>query len=98
MARMRGPRPFAVRASLALLLLLAMGLATALGDRGLLRLFALERDLAAVTAAIDRLADENRRLSAAIVRLRDDPRALETAARHDLGLVAPDEIVFEFPE
>lgn len=95
---MKGKRRLPVRAALAGLLLVGMGLATAVGDRGLVRMLALERDLAAVQAATDRLAEENRRLAAAVARLRDDPRALEAAARRDLGLVAPDEIVFEFPE
>lgn len=95
---MRRSRQLPFRAIAAAALLLGMALATVFGERGLVRLFALERDLAAVRAATARLADENRRLSAAILRLRDDPRALEAAARRDLGLVAPDEIVFEFPE
>ncbi|HEY8368631.1 MAG TPA: septum formation initiator family protein [Thermodesulfobacteriota bacterium] len=95
---MSGKRRFSIRVVLAGLVLAGMGVATVFGDRGLLRMLALERDLAAVQAATDRLAEENRRLAAAIARLRDDPRALEAAARRDLGLVAPDEIVFEFPE
>ncbi len=98
MTTMRRSRRFPVRATLAGALLVAMGLVTAFGDRGLVRLVALRRDLGAVQAATDRLAEENRRLAAAAERLRDDPRALEAAARRDLGLVAPDEIVFEFPE
>lgn len=95
---MRGRIRLSISAVLAGLLLAGMGLATVFGDRGLIRMLALERDLAAVQAATDRLAEQNRRLAAAVARLRDDPRALEAAARRDLGLVAPDEIVFEFPE
>lgn len=98
MARTPRRRRLTTRALLAGALLVAMALATAMGDRGLVRLIELQRDLARVTAATDRLAEENRRLSAAIVRLRNDPHALEAAARRDLGLVAPDEIAFEFPE
>lgn len=83
---------------LAALVLGAMGLVTVFGERGLVRMVALSRDLAALTAATARLAEENRRLSAEIAGLRQDPRALEAAARRDLGLIGPDELVFEFRE
>jgi cell division protein FtsB len=80
------------------LILAAMALFTTFGDRGLVRLVALARDLAALGAATDRLAEENRRLAAEAERLRESPRALEAEARRELGLVGPDELVFEFPE
>ncbi len=89
---------FLTRPLLVALVLGTMALVTVFGDRGLIRLVGLARDLAALTAATDHLADENRRLSAEIAALRSDPRALEAAARRDLGLVAPDELIFEFSE
>lgn len=86
------------RPLLVALVLGAMAFATAFGERGLVRLVGLTRDLDVLTGATARLADENGRLAAEIASLRQDPRALEAAARRDLGLVAPDERVFEFPE
>jgi cell division protein FtsB len=96
-SRGRPPRRLPVRLA-ALLVLAAMALFTAFGDRGLVRLVGLARDLAALGASTDRLAEENRRLAAEVERLRESPRALEAAARRELGLVGPDELVFEFPE
>ncbi len=95
----RSPRRGLVsRPLLVALLLGVMALATAFGERGLVRLVGLTRDLDALVGATARLAEENRRLAAEIASLRQNPRALEAAARRDLGLVAPDELVFEFPE
>lgn len=99
--RSAGPRSaagFASRPILVALVLGAMVFITVFGDRGLIRLVGLAGDLAALTAATDRLADENRQLAAEITALRHDPRALEAAARRELGLVGPDELVFEFAE
>ncbi len=75
-----------------------MTFVTVFGERGLVRLVGLASDLAALSAASDRLASENRKLAAEIAALRRDPHALEAAARRELGLVAPGELVFEFAE
>jgi cell division protein FtsB len=42
------------------------------------------------------LIAKNRELEDSIGKLRDDDAALEHVARHELGLVAPDEMVYRF--
>jgi cell division protein FtsB len=51
----------------------------------------LEGDIARTEADV-------RRLEERIERLQDDPLTLERLARHDLGMVRPDDVVFVFPE
>ena len=41
------------------------------------------------------LKQQNYVLSREIDRLRNDPEYIEDVARHDLGMVAPDEIIFK---
>ncbi len=54
-------------------------------------------------AELDRVTEENRELERDVVRLRaqvkqlrEDPRAVETIAREQLGLVRRSEVVFHF--
>ncbi|MDY6903958.1 MAG: septum formation initiator family protein [Thermodesulfobacteriota bacterium] len=39
---------------------------------------------------------ENQHLSRKIKRLRDDPVYIEHVAREELGMVAPDEVIYKF--
>jgi cell division protein FtsB len=40
---------------------------------------------------------DNRNLYRQVQRLRDDPQAMEQACREELGLLRPDEIVYQRP-
>lgn len=66
------------------------------GDRGLPRLRTLEGRLSEVEEENQVLARENELLIRRIEALREDPRQVEWIARHELGLVMPDEVVFQF--
>jgi cell division protein FtsB len=80
---------------LAVLIVWVLASAT-LGSNGLAHLARLsaERDeLAATTVA---LIAKNRELEDSIGKLRDEDAALEHVARHELNLVAPDEMVYRF--
>jgi cell division protein FtsB len=64
------------------------------GTRGLSALLEARRQHAAVTSDLERLRAENARLRLDARRLREDPTAIEEAARRDLGYIAPGEKVF----
>ncbi len=74
------------------LLLLAL-----LGDNGVLALWRLRAEVAALQRDVQALEAENDRLRQAIAELRDDPAVLERIAREELGLVRPGERVLRFP-
>jgi cell division protein FtsB len=73
-----------------LLLLLAM-----VGERGFFEVYQFGRHLQRVESRIRALEEENERLRAQVTGLRSDPYQVEKLAREDLGLVRPDEIIFE---
>ena len=76
------------------IVVIAFVLGALFGDRGILHLAEKRRRAQALEQDIARLESENRRLAAAIESLRTDPRAVETIAREELGLVKPGETVF----
>ena len=62
-------------------------------DRGLAALLKARRQARAIEAGIAALRAENAALRARADALRHDPRAIELAAREQLGLTRPGEIV-----
>lgn len=84
------------------LALAAVGVALALAGlsasdaRGLRRYRRLQADVAALEEKRRALASENEALRREIAALSGDTRALERAAREDLGLVRSNELVFTF--
>jgi cell division protein FtsB len=65
-------------------------------DRGLPRLRALQTRLTEVEEQNEELRRENELLGRRIESIREDPHQVEWIARHELGLVLPDELVFHF--
>jgi cell division protein FtsB len=65
------------------------------GDGGFLEVYHFNRYLRAVDHRIEALEVENERLRTQVTRLRSDPYHIEKLAREDLGLVRPDEVIFE---
>jgi cell division protein FtsB len=79
----------------AVLLLLAV---TALvGDNGVLALWRLRGEVAALDREVRALEAENERLARAIADLQENPAVIERIAREELGLVRPGERVLRFP-
>ena len=72
----------------------ALALMSALGGGGFRRYVALRREIAALEEKNRRLADQNGQLAHEVEALRKDPRALERAAREELGFIKPGEMVF----
>jgi cell division protein FtsB len=67
---------------------------TLFGARGLSAMMDAQREYAVLANDLDRIRAENQRLQAEARRLREDPTAIEEAARRDLGYMAPGEKVF----
>jgi len=70
--------------------LLANGL---IGERGLTETLRARRVYSDGLRDLARLRRENATLRETVRRMRDDPATLEAAARRDLGLVRPHEIL-----
>ncbi len=79
-----------------LLSLLLFGFFTFFGEKGLLHLFRLQRDLAKIKATNLKLAEENEKLREEIRRLQQEKRYLEEIARKELGLVREGELLYLF--
>jgi cell division protein FtsB len=76
------------------LIALLLATASALAEGGFRRYWRLSDDVRALRERNQKYVDENARLRREIEALRSDARALERAAREELGLVRPGEIVF----
>jgi cell division protein FtsB len=74
---------------------LLLSLLAVAGDRGFLEVYQFSRHLRHVENRIQALEEENERLRMQVTGLRSDPYQIEKLAREDLGLVRPDEIIFE---
>jgi cell division protein FtsB len=71
------------------------------GDNGYLAGMRARREYDKALAGLDRLQTENAQLKERARRLKEDPSAIEEAARKDLGLIRPGEtlvIVHDKPE
>ncbi len=66
--------------------------------RGTENLGRIQEELAQVRDTNQRLDQQNRALYRSVLRLRNDPRALERSCRLKMGVVRPDEVVYRFPE
>ncbi len=64
------------------------------GETGLLALLKARRDFGAVGQSLDRARQNNAQLREDARRLREDPTAIEEAARRELGLIKPGETLF----
>jgi cell division protein FtsB len=65
-----------------------------IGDRGYFELHQVKRDHALAVAELTQARQRNAALRERARRLRDDPQAIEEAARRELGLMKRDEFVF----
>lgn len=73
---------------------LVLAIGSAVAEGGFRRYWRLQQDMRQLEERNARLADDNARLRREVEALRDDPRAIERAAREELGFVRPGEIVF----
>ena len=64
------------------------------GEKGLIDSLRARRQHDAVAAALARKRQENARLRDSIRRLKEDPGAIESLAREELGLIREGEVLF----
>lgn len=69
-----------------------------LSATGLPRLQSLRDEKVRADDEVSRLSEEIWELRAEVARIKDDPAAVERAARDELGLVRRTEVVFQFKE
>jgi len=81
---------------LALVLFLIMGLLTFFGDKGVLHLHRLRKELSRLQDDNRKIEVENRRLREEVRRLRNEKRYIEEIARKELGMVKEGEIIYQF--
>lgn len=81
---------------LAIVFLAALVVASAIGNRSLIRLYQMHRDRVAIEREIEQLTTANAALAEEVRVLRTDPARVEAIAREELGLVRPGDLVYEF--
>ena len=89
-------RPLPRRVVVLALAVLAVG-GLAVGGNGMMRVWQMQREIAAFEADITRLRIQTQTLAQTVERLRNDPLYIEKLAREDLGYVRPGESVLKFP-
>lgn len=76
--------------------LLIIGFFTFFGEKGILHLIRIKKDLSHIEQENKMIEEENKRLSEEVRRLKNDKRYIEEIARKELGMVKEDEIVYQF--
>ena len=64
------------------------------GEKGLIESMRARQQYRDVAASLESLRRENSRLRDTVRQLRDDPGAIESLAREQLGLIRPGEVLF----
>ena len=81
-----------------LMLVSVMIFFTFFGDKGLLQVYRLRRELKEIERVNMELRQENERMRAEIGNLRTNKKYIEELARRELGLVKKGEIVYQFDQ
>lgn len=72
-------------------------LAAFFGEHGIVRELQHRREKLALEQELRRVETQNAVLRKEIEALRNDGKYIETIARRELGMVKPDEIIYQFP-
>ena len=81
---------------LVLFLFLIFGFFTFFGDKGIIHLLRLQKELVRIKEANVKVEEENRKLREEVRRLQHEKRYIEEIARKELGLVKEGEIIYQF--
>jgi cell division protein FtsB/cell division protein DivIC len=81
---------------LILIFLLVLGVLTFLGEKGILQLLRLQKEVARIKEKNSKLEEENQKLKEEVKRLQSDKRYIEEIARKELGMVKEGEIIYRF--
>src|SRR4030066_2140438 len=79
-----------------LFLFLILGFLTFFGDKGILHLLRLQKELARIKEMNIKMGEENQRLKQEVRRLQYEKRYIEEIARKELGMVKEGEIIYQF--
>lgn len=71
---------------------------TIFGERGLLRIYHLNKQKQDVQQRLEALKGDNLKLVREVDALKNDRRYLESIARRDFGMVRKNEIIYQFPQ
>ncbi|MFH1673856.1 MAG: septum formation initiator family protein [Pseudomonadota bacterium] len=66
------------------------------GEKGTIDLYHLKSESDRLTGVTDDLKKENQDFYRNVKRLKDDPEYIEEVAREEFGMVARDEIIYQF--
>ena len=81
---------------LILILLLILGILTFFGEKGILHLLRLRKEVVRIKERNIKLEEENQKLKEEVKRLQSDKRYIEEIARKELGMVKEGEIIYQF--
>jgi cell division protein FtsB/cell division protein DivIC len=76
--------------------LLIFGTLTFFGEKGILHLLRLQKEVAQIKDRNIKLEEENKKLREEVKRLQRDKRYIEEIARKELGMVKEGEIIYQF--
>jgi len=79
-----------------LFLFIVLGLLTFFGDKGILHLGGLQKELARMKGKNLKIEEENQKLKEEVRRLQQEKRYIEEIARKELGMVKKGEIIYQF--
>jgi cell division protein FtsB len=79
-----------------LFLFLILGFLTFFGDRGILHLLRLQKELVRIKEVNIKMEEENRKLREEVRRLQHEKRYIEEIARKELGMVKEGEVIYQF--
>ncbi len=75
---------------------LILGFLTFFGDKGILHLLRLQKELSRIKEVNSKIEEENRKLKEEVRRLQDEKRYIEEIARKELGMVKEGEVIYQF--
>ena len=75
---------------------LMLGLLTFWGDKGILHLLRLQKELVRIKETNKNIEEENRKLREQVKRLQNEKQYIEEIARKELGMVKEGEILYQF--
>jgi len=81
---------------LILISFLILGFLTFFGEKGILHLFHLQKELDRIKEANVKMKEENQGLQEEVRRLQHEKRYIEEIARKELGMVKEGEIIYLF--
>lgn len=79
-----------------LVIFLLFGFFTFFGDKGILHLLKLKKELARLKEVNAKVEEENRKLKEEVRRLQHEKQYIEEIARKELGLVKEGEMIYQF--